>query len=397
MLKRLTKLAKNILAIAWVRRIYEAVTRGLLEVGAANRFTAFLYSFPGFITFNREQFAVLRGRREYYRNLNRARTTHVELRRNVHRLEKGMSMRPRRPVFAKDYLGETIDFYDRAVRLSQTTSDSGIDAAELNWAHNVLAHYFEIVTVADPVVDAARARFEALDVTAENVGDGLSRPFARKDGAVSGVTYDQMFALAQQRRSVRWFQQKPVPRELIDKALLVGRQSPTACNRLPYEYLVFDDPEQVAKVAKIPNGSGGYAHQVPTVIVVKGNLDSYFSPRDRHVIYIDAALASMGFMYALETLGLASSVINWPDFEPLEAKMAKTLNLQPNERVIMLIAVGYADPEGVIPFSQKKSLDVLRTYNRIDNDAKGAPAAVAETAHAEVGVPAEETPAASAS
>ena len=107
----------------------------------------------------------------------------------------------------------------------------------------------------------------------------------------------------------------------------------------------------------------GYRHQIPTVIVVKGNLDSYFSPRDRHVIYIDASLAARGVMYALDSLGLASSVINWPDFEPLEAKMAKTLRLAPQERVIMLIAVGYADPEGIIPFSEKKSLDVLRRFN----------------------------------
>jgi hypothetical protein len=36
-----------------------------------------------------------------------------------------------------------------------------------------------------------------------------------------------------------------------------------------------------------------------------------------------------------------------------------------SERVVMLIAVGYADPNGGIPYSQKKSLDVLRTYNKL--------------------------------
>jgi hypothetical protein len=41
------------------------------------------------------------------------------------------------------------------------------------------------------------------------------------------------------------------------------------------------------------------------------------------------------------------------------------LRLKPTERVIMLIAVGYADPEGIIPFSQKKTLDVLRSYNAL--------------------------------
>ena len=374
MLKRLTNLAKSLLAVSWVRRIYEAVTRGMLEVGAANRLTATLYSLPGLVTFNREQYAVLRGRRDYYRNLRRARQSHVELRRNVHRLEKGLSMRPRRTVFAKDYIDETIDFFERAVRAAdQAVPGGGIDDAELTWAHDVLVAYFEVVDHTDPVVAAAWTRFKAAAVPAgaarrvDERGSGLeaAAPFARRDGVVSDVAYDDLLALAQQRRSVRWFQDRPVPRELIDQALMVGRQSPSACNRQPYEFLVFDDPDLVAAVASIPNGSAGYRHQIPSVVVVKGKLDSYFSPRDRHVIYIDSSLAAMGFMYALETLGLASSVINWPDFEPLEAKMAATLGLGPSERVIMLIAVGYADPDGIIPFSQKKGLGVLRSFNQI--------------------------------
>ncbi|CAN5256247.1 nitroreductase family protein [soil metagenome] len=372
MLKRLTNLAKTILAVSWIRRAYEAATRGLLEVGAANRLTATIYSLPGLVTFNREQYAVLRGRRDYYRNLTTARRTHVELRRNIHRLEKGLSMRPRRAVFAKDYLGETLDFYSRALDAA-AASDGGIDPGELTWAHDVLAGYFETVDHTDPVVAAAHTRFKQVPlpagtdrlVDARSNGATNAGPFARRDGVVSDVGYEQLKAPAEQRRSVRWFLDRPVPRELVDQALLVGRQSPSACNRQPYEFLVFDDPELVAKVASIPNGTAGYSHQIPTVVVVKGKLDSYFSPRDRHVIYIDSALAAMGFMYALETLGLASSPINWPDFEPLEAKMAATLGLGPSERVIMLIAVGYADPDGIIPFSQKKSLDVLRSYNAL--------------------------------
>ena len=60
---------------------------------------------------------------------------------------------------------------------------------------------------------------------------------------------------------------------------------------------------------------------------------------------------------------VSASVINWPDFEPLEAKMQRALNLDYDDRVVMLIAIGYADPEGLIPFSEKKPLDLLRRYN----------------------------------
>ena len=33
------------------------------------------------------------------------------------------------------------------------------------------------------------------------------------------------------------------------------------------------------------------------------------------------------------------------------------------DRVVMLIAIGYAHPEGLVPYSQKKELDTFRRYN----------------------------------
>jgi nitroreductase len=149
---------------------------------------------------------------------------------------------------------------------------------------------------------------------------------------------------------------------------MIARQAPSACNRLPYEYKIFDDPQLVQKVAGLPFGSAGYRQNIPMIAIIVGKLDSYFSPRDRHGIYIDASLSAMSFMFALETLGLASSVINWPDFEPLERKMQKTLGLKTEDRPVMLIAIGYADPKGKVAYSQKKDLKVLRSYNEINHD-----------------------------
>jgi nitroreductase len=360
MLARLKAIAKALLAIVWVRRSYELVVRLVLEVLAANRLASLAYSILSIPSFNREQFAVLRGRRDYYRNLTRERRSRTELRRNVHRLEKGILMRPRRPVFALDYLVETVEFYERAVSNARACDPD--DDGELTWAHNVLSHYFSIVDRDNPVVAGAHARFEETHRQFRPAAQDKI-PYERARGTRSSVQYDDLLALACQRRSVRWFEQRPVPRELVDKALLVGRQSPSACNRLPYEFRIFDHPEMVRKVAAIPFGTAGYGHQIPTIAVVVGRLNHYFSPRDRHIIYVDSALACMPFMLALETLGLASSVINWPDFEPLEARMQSALGLDTDERVIMLIAIGYPDPAGLVAFSEKKPLELIRRYN----------------------------------
>jgi nitroreductase len=102
---------------------------------------------------------------------------------------------------------------------------------------------------------------------------------------------------------------------------------------------------------------------IPVFVVVVGRLSAYLSERDRHVIYIDGGLASMSFMYALETLGLSSVPINWPDIEYLEQQMEQIIPLGEDERPIMLIGLGYADPEGGIPFSQKKTPEQLLVYN----------------------------------
>lgn len=361
MIGKLVRTAKSMLAQPAVRRSVNAVNRGVLEFAGSTRVGATLYSIPGFFTHNREQYAVLSGRRAYYRNLGTFRSSHVELRRNIHRLEKGILMRPRRAVFARDFIGETLDFYQHA--LARPGSVGDLDAGEMQWAHDVLTEYFRLVDDDGGPIEQARERFAGLPAPGES---GAIHPFPQGTLTRTDISYDQMLGLATSRRSVRWFAARPVERELIDQALAVARQSPSACNRLPWTMLVFDDPEQVQRVASIPFGAAGYSHQIPTVIVVKADLSSYFSPRDRHVPYIDASLAAMGFIYALETLGLSSSIINWPDFEPLEAKMSSLLQLKPYERVVMLIAVGYPDPEALVAYSKKKDLATLRRFNALD-------------------------------
>src|SRR5690606_23687870 len=123
---------------------------------------------------------------------------------------------------------------------------------------------------------AARQRFEQT-AASFHPGEAGKVPYARAEGHTSAASYEDLLSLAQQRRSVRWFTPDPVPRELIDKALLVARQSPSACNRLPYEFRIFDDPDMVRQVASIPFGAAGYGHQIPTIAVLVGRLNHYFS------------------------------------------------------------------------------------------------------------------------
>jgi nitroreductase len=314
----------------------------------------------------REQRAVMAGKSRYYAGLTTQHSSSlVGLRRNIHRLEKALLMKPRRDVFAKDYILETVEWYKQALNWWLIDSNR-FDESELNWANNVLSEYFNAVKADGvPVIERAKKLFEQQ--TYQPAQKDMF-PYKRLPKPKL-PTYEQMLSLSMHRRSVRWYTNKKVSRKDIDDALLVARQSPTACNRLPYEFRIFDDPDLVKKVANTPFGTGGYADNIPVIAVLIGKLDSYFSIRDRHAIYVDTSLAAMSFAFALETKGLSSCMINWPDFEPLEHKMQKLLKLRVDERPIMLMAIGYADPDSLVAFSQKKSLTGIRRYNFEDSRA----------------------------
>jgi nitroreductase len=177
------------------------------------------------------------------------------------------------------------------------------------------------------------------------------------------VAFDQLLVLARRRRSVRWFLPKPVPRALIEQAMVVAGLSPSACNRQPYVFRVFDDPDLLREVVQLPGGTAGWAEQIPMMIVVIGELRNYYGERDRHLIYIDGSLAAMSFVYAAETLGLGTCCINWPDIEEDERRAEQVLGLEPDQRPVMFIAVGFPDPEGMVAWSEKKPLDQILRFN----------------------------------
>ena len=308
--------------------------------------------------FDREMRAVAQGRQQYFRQLATSGGNQALLRRNVHRLEKGLIMRPFRAPFAREYIAET------ARAFAAMASDAGSEASDLFWGADVLRSYFDAMEGQGGAIAEARAVFErALAETVHELRAPTGQvPYARGDAPVP-LDFPAFAALCRRRRSVRWYRPEPVARELVDRALEAALQSPSACNRQSFVFRLFDDPGMVAAVAGIPGGTKGYADALPAIGAVVGRLRAYPEERDRHVIYIDGALAAMSFMLALETVGLSSCAINWPDVAAHEERIAKLLGLEPDERVVMLIGFGHADPEGKIPYSAKKALAIMRRWN----------------------------------
>jgi len=265
-------------------------------------------------------------------------------------------MRPRRVPFAMDYIEETVYGYTAAVK------SRVLDSIELKWASDVLTQYFTVCSDV-AALSVLELEFQCSKCSDSIPGEECFVPYCRDSASRPDISIRDLTQLAKYRRSVRWFLPDPVPREVLDQAIVVGGYSPSACNRQPFEFRIIDKPELAREVATIPMGTGGYAQNIPCFVVIVGKQRNYFSERDRHLIYIDGSLAAMSFIFALECQGVATCCINWPEILERDIKMAKFLKLEADERPVMCLAVGYPDPAGMVAYSAKKSLKQIRKYN----------------------------------
>lgn len=337
-----------------LNRLLHRLDLAMLPLAASSPFFAKTYYFLFNPSFSREQHATVAGRLHHVRYEASSEVASVVVRRNIHRLEKGLCMTPPRDVFALDYIDETLTAFGHLLQ-----SHHGHDQPLIHYAHDVLQTYF---CATKWRASAPQPRlFERLSTEAlrSRQDRAQAAPAAHDKLPATDISYAQFLTLTQRRASVRNFKPMKVPRAAIEQAVAAAAQAPSACNRQPLRYIaVADNPTKLA-LAQLPMGTAGYAEGIPVVLAVVGDLSAYPYERDRHIIYIDASLANMQLMLALETMGLASCSINWPDMEQREQKAARLLQLQPYERIVMLMAVGYPDPNGLVPHSEKKSVDEM--------------------------------------
>jgi nitroreductase len=297
--------------------------------------------------------AFLRGKVQHLQSVNNSSLVI----RNIHRIEKGLSMLERKPIFGLDYIEETLQNLKTVI----TTSSQG----QIKWYFDVLDEYFNTLPKEDARVCKIKIEYHKIQKpNVESPKDTFSGPKKISNYVKTSISFEQILEMASNRKSVRFFEERIVPRDLINKAISVGKMAPSACNRQPFKYYVIDDEAKVKKVSEIPMGTKGYSQSIKTFIVIVGNQSNFFDERDRHLIYIDGSLSAMSVIFALETLGLKSCLINWPDIGIKNSQMRKVLNLNEWDVPIVCLAVGYPLSYSKVPYSEKKPMKEIIEYSQ---------------------------------
>ena len=172
--------------------------------------------------------------------------------------------------------------------------------------------------------------------------------------------------LVRQRRSVRKYSPKPVPREIIDRCLEAARLAPSACNSQPWSFIVVDEEKCKNRLAE-EAFSGAYsmnafAKSAPVLIVVVTERSGYIARLGGYfkgVQYslIDIGIACEHLILQAEEDGLGTCWLGWFN----EKAVKKALDLPNDKKVDIIISMGYP-VEQEYRDKNRKPLDEIRRY-----------------------------------
>jgi nitroreductase len=172
--------------------------------------------------------------------------------------------------------------------------------------------------------------------------------------------------LAQKRKSIRKYQDKPIEREKLRLCLEAARLSPSACNSQPYKFIVVDDKDIRDNLAK-EVFSGIYsickfaasAKAFAIIVLQKQNFTARLGNKIQDIDFrqVDIGIAAEHFVLQAEELGLGTCHIGLFD----KKKTAKILKIPKNYRAELMIAIGYPDENH--KERAKKNFDDIASFN----------------------------------
>lgn len=196
------------------------------------------------------------------------------------------------------------------------------------------------------------------------------------------------FEQARRRRTIRQFSDRPVPREVIENALLAAGTAPNGANLQPWHFVVVSEPgikRQVREEAEAEEREF-YERRAPrewldALAPLGTDANKAFLERAPYLIAVFErryGLREDGtrfkHYYVTESVGIASGILVTALHHAGLATLTHTpspmsflsriLARPANERPFLLVVTGYPEPDAAVPeaATRKKPLDEIATF-----------------------------------
>ena len=134
------------------------------------------------------------------------------------------------------------------------------------------------------------------------------------------------------RRSIRRYDKRDIPEEVLAQILEAGRQAPSAVNKQPVHFIVVKDKEKKKGLSHFMFNR--FMNNVPAVMVGCADVNSFITGK---WAIVDAAIAMQNMVIAAWILGIGSCWIGAFD----EKKVKELLNIPDKWKVVALVTLGY--------------------------------------------------------
>ena len=154
------------------------------------------------------------------------------------------------------------------------------------------------------------------------------------------------------RRSIRKYENKEIPQEILQQILEAGRQAPSAVNRQPFRFVVVKDHEIMKDLCD--NLITRFVKYAPVAIAGCADVKSLLTGK---WAVVDTTIAMQNMVIAAWTLGIGSCWIGACN----EEEVKKMLKIPDKWKVVALITLGY--PAEQPKPRKKKPIEELFNFN----------------------------------
>ncbi len=277
--------------------------------------------------------------------------------RENHTIEKGMSMRNPKKGFGQEKVKNLLIRLNRYVDLYAKE-----DSDFLNYPLSTIKGYIEYTKANGIEIPLIEKKFILLQkrVGKTNVDSHAGITSITREEIINSC--NQNFeTLLYSRHSIRYFDDKPVSKELIEKALTLAQRTPSACNRQGWFTHVFVGDYSV-KLIRWQGGSTGFEDEIRCSILVTANLKAFLS-YEVHQAYVDGGLYAMNLINSLHSLGLGTIPLSC-GFHRDKLKELSDFDIPENEVPILIIGIGHLQPHFKVAVSERKDISVTNTYHQ---------------------------------
>ena len=154
------------------------------------------------------------------------------------------------------------------------------------------------------------------------------------------------------RRSIRKYEDKDVPEEILQQILESGRQAPSAVNRQPIHFIIVNDGDILKEICD--NLVTRFVKRAPLAIVGCANTKSLLTGK---WAVVDATISMQNMVIAALTFGIGSCWIG----ACKEKKVKELLKIPDKWKVVALLTFGY--PAEQPKQRKKKSFEKMFSFN----------------------------------